>query len=147
MPIAEIEDKTLWEIQTWDKNDFKSKIESYFVYLPNNTSPKQLLDENSDEFTQVFNTLKNNMKLGNINFLGEIKYDKNTGWSAFLEDSKEIQQIINTTANLIGRYIEINRITKEMDSKLSHSTSSYKEDPNTLNQKPNRQINMNNYFE
>lgn len=145
-PIAEINDKILWEITTWDKDDVKNKVSKCFLYLPNTGTPQQFFTKSPENFTQVFNTLVSNMKNGNVNFLGEIDFDEEKkGWSACTEDSKEMQQIISTTHNLIGKHLEISKIVKEMDARLSHSSNVQEESHSIINNnlETNEQTNLN----
>lgn len=136
-PTGMINDQILWEIETWDRSDVKNQVDTSYVLLPNIGNPQQIFENNPETFAQIYQELCKNAKSQNSDFIGSIEYlEEIDGWSACLNESKEMQSVKAEVNNLI----EARKQFKETQRKCQEIYDKYKQ--NESEQKLEKQVDL-----
>ncbi len=114
-PTGMIADQILWEIRTWEKADVKGKINTSYVLLPKIGTPQQIYDKDPEGFTKVYQELLTTVGNGKMPFLGCIQLEENNAWSAFSNETKEMQKIQSQVAGFIQNKIQADRVVAEFE--------------------------------
>lgn len=114
-PAGMIGDKILWEMRTWEKADVKGKVNTSYVLLPTIGTPQQIYDRDPEAFTQLYQELLKTVGNGQMPFLGSIQVEEDNAWSAFSNETKEMQKIQNQVAGFIQSKVQANQVVAEFE--------------------------------
>lgn len=113
-PAGMIGDNILWEINTWEKADVKNRVMTNYVLLPRIGTPQQIYQKEPEAFTKIFKELSKTAEGKSMPFIGSIQLEEQSNaWSAYANDSQEMQKIEQQVAELIKSKIQANQVVAE----------------------------------
>lgn len=115
-PVGMIgEEQILWEMRTWEKADVKGKVNTSYILLPKIGTPQQIYEKDPEGFTKLYQELLKTVENGKMPFLGYMNLDQNNTWSAFTNETKEMQKIQSQVAGFIQSKIQTDQVVAEFE--------------------------------